>query len=187
MRIPRATQCLPSSWHSNSHYTGKTRAKLLLFSPLLVTTCVQPPLGVAARIPRATLCLPSSWLSNWRIHQVKRLLLQVYSARLNKTKTNSNSDSEDKLFLRTVVALCLNFVRRVLLKQLFGCVAGFTVQYYENCFHRAVPAGSSSRGGDVTLRVFNINQPSLPTPFYSVLVSISLLRPFHLYLSLIHI
>ena len=30
-----------------------------------------------------------------------------------------------------------------------------------------------SRGGDVTVYVSDINQPSLPTPFYSVLVSIS--------------
>ena len=37
----------------------------------------------------------------------------------------------------------------------------------------AVPTGSRSRGGDVTVLVFDINQPSLPTPFYSVLVSIS--------------
>ena len=36
-----------------------------------------------------------------------------------------------------------------------------------------VRAGSSSRGGDVTVYVFDINQPSLPTPFYSVLASIS--------------
>ncbi len=35
------------------------------------------------------------------------------------------------------------------------------------------PAGSRSRGGDVAVFVFDINQPSLPTPFYSVLVSIS--------------
>ena len=33
--------------------------------------------------------------------------------------------------------------------------------------------GSSSRGEDVTVCVYDINQPSLPTPFYSVLVSIS--------------
>ena len=33
--------------------------------------------------------------------------------------------------------------------------------------------GSPSRGGDVAFYVFDINQPSLPTPFYSVLVSIS--------------
>ena len=33
--------------------------------------------------------------------------------------------------------------------------------------------GSPSRGGDVTVNVYDINQPSLPTPFYSVLVSIS--------------
>ena len=36
-----------------------------------------------------------------------------------------------------------------------------------------VPAGSPSRGGDVAFYVSDINQPSLPTPFYSVLVSIS--------------
>ena len=29
-----------------------------------------------------------------------------------------------------------------------------------------------SRGGDVAVNVFDINQPSLPTPFYSILVSI---------------
>ena len=38
-----------------------------------------------------------------------------------------------------------------------------------------VPAGSPSRGGDVVVYVFNINQPSLPTPFNSVLVSVSVL------------
>ena len=39
-----------------------------------------------------------------------------------------------------------------------------------------VPAGSPSRGGDVAVHgffFFYINQPSLPTPFHSVLVSIS--------------
>ena len=36
-----------------------------------------------------------------------------------------------------------------------------------------VPAGSSSRGGDVAVYVFDISHPSLHTPFYSVLVSIS--------------
>ena len=36
-----------------------------------------------------------------------------------------------------------------------------------------VPASSSSRGGDVAVYVFDINQPSLPTPFHYVLVSIS--------------
>ena len=36
-----------------------------------------------------------------------------------------------------------------------------------------VPAGSPSRGGDVAVDVFDTNQPSLPTPFYSVLVSVS--------------
>ena len=36
-----------------------------------------------------------------------------------------------------------------------------------------VPAGSPSRGGGVVVNIFDINQPSLPTPFYSVLASIS--------------
>ena len=36
-----------------------------------------------------------------------------------------------------------------------------------------VPAGTPSRGGDVKVCVFDINQPTLPTLFYSVLVSIS--------------
>ena len=36
-----------------------------------------------------------------------------------------------------------------------------------------VPTGSPSRGGDVAVYVFNRNQPSLPTPFYFVLVSVS--------------
>ena len=35
-----------------------------------------------------------------------------------------------------------------------------------------VPAGSPSCGGDVTVYVFDINHPSLPNPFYSVLVSV---------------
>ena len=33
--------------------------------------------------------------------------------------------------------------------------------------------GSPSSGGDVAVYVLDINQPSLPTPFYSVLVSVS--------------
>ena len=35
-----------------------------------------------------------------------------------------------------------------------------------------VPTGFPSRGGDVAVEVFDINKPSLPTSFYSVLVSI---------------
>ena len=35
------------------------------------------------------------------------------------------------------------------------------------------PVGSPSRGGDVAVYVFDMNRPSLPTHFYSGLVSIS--------------
>ena len=40
-------------------------------------------------------------------------------------------------------------------------------------FGKIVPTGSSSSGGDVADDVFDINQPSLSTPFYSILVSVS--------------
>ena len=36
-----------------------------------------------------------------------------------------------------------------------------------------VPTGSPSRNGDVAVHAFDTNQPNLPTPFYSVLVSVS--------------
>ena len=43
-----------------------------------------------------------------------------------------------------------------------------------------VPAGSPSRGGDVTDYVFDINQPSLPTPFLLCsCVCFCLYGPFH--------
>ena len=45
--------------------------------------------------------------------------------------------------------------------------------YYRGSPLVCVPAGSPSRGGDVTVYVKYINQPSLPAPFHSVLVSIS--------------
>ena len=38
-----------------------------------------------------------------------------------------------------------------------------------------VPAGSPSRGKAVTVYVFDVNQPSLPIPFYSVLLPVSVL------------
>ena len=37
-----------------------------------------------------------------------------------------------------------------------------------------VPTGLPSRGGNVAVYVFDTNQSSLPTPFYSVLMSVSL-------------
>ena len=43
-----------------------------------------------------------------------------------------------------------------------------------------VPASSPSRGGDVAVYIKDIQQPSLPTPFYSVLASVS---PFFMALS----
>ena len=56
-----------------------------------------------------------------------------------------------------------------------------TMRDYSLCLLIFDPGGSPSRGGDVTVYVFYMNQPSLPTPFYSVLVSSSVLRSFELY------
>ena len=39
--------------------------------------------------------------------------------------------------------------------------------------HRSVYPRGAARGGDVAVYVFNISKPSLPTPFHSVLVPIS--------------
>ena len=46
---------------------------------------------------------------------------------------------------------------------------------------RSVPAGSPSRGGDVTVYVLHINQPSLPTLFLLFLCLFLSLWPFQLY------
>ena len=46
---------------------------------------------------------------------------------------------------------------------------------------RCVPAGSPSRGGDVTVYVLDISQPSLPTPFILFLYLFLSLWPFQLY------
>ena len=48
-----------------------------------------------------------------------------------------------------------------------------TVLYHTKLSLVEVSVGSPSHGGDVAVYVFDINQPSLPTPVYSVLVSIS--------------
>ena len=48
-------------------------------------------------------------------------------------------------------------------------------------FFVTVPTCSLSRGGYVAVYVFDINQPSLPTPFYSVLVTVYVFMPFQLY------
>ena len=51
------------------------------------------------------------------------------------------------------------------------CVLSFWLSVFFFCFF--FPTGSPSRGGDVAVYVSDINQLSFPTPFYSVLVSVS--------------
>ena len=47
------------------------------------------------------------------------------------------------------------------------------LKFWEALYLTGVSTGSPSRGGDVTVYIPDINQPILPTPFYSVLVSVS--------------
>ena len=47
-----------------------------------------------------------------------------------------------------------------------------SIHPYPSIHPSIVPTDSRSRGGDVAVYVFDISQPSLPTPFYSVLVSV---------------
>ena len=53
-----------------------------------------------------------------------------------------------------------------------------THKYCLNLVAMIIPAGSPSRGGDAAVYIFDIKQPSLPTPLYSVLVSVSVFMAF---------
>ena len=55
----------------------------------------------------------------------------------------------------------------------FLCINSLSLSLSLSLSFSLVPTGSPSCGGDVAVYVFDITQPSLPTPFYSVLVSVS--------------
>ena len=61
------------------------------------------------------------------------------------------------------------------------CLAPIAAACFVLVLPQCIPAGYPSRCGDVAVYVFDIKQPSLPAPVYSVLVSISVFRPFQLY------
>ena len=58
-----------------------------------------------------------------------------------------------------------------------------TVQVINFASVKDVPVGSPSSGGNVAVYVLDINQLSLPTPFYSVLVSFSVFMALSLWLT----
>ena len=76
---------------------------------------------------------------------------------------------------------CLTFV--------FPLLSYFSISIFKLFFFHlsflsvlVVPAGSPSRGGDVTVYVKDLNQPSLPTLFFSLFLCLFLsLLPFQLY------
>ena len=57
-----------------------------------------------------------------------------------------------------------------------NCFLFISTAKNNHCYHHYlphVPLGSPSHSGDVVVYIFDVNQPSLPAPFHSVLVSIS--------------
>ena len=83
------------------------------------------------------------------------------------------------VFVDVVVLVCFNYYFTDLLHKLERERERETYKELLNkmffvilCVTGCVPAGSPSRGGDVTVSVFDINQPRLPSPFYSVVMSI---------------
>ena len=63
--------------------------------------------------------------------------------------------------IKCVMPSCLELILRGMFEWQSGCVS------------LSVPMGSPSRTGNVAVYIFDINQLSLPTAFYSVLVSVS--------------
>ena len=60
-----------------------------------------------------------------------------------------------------------------LIQSLASVGQSFCVSVSGAVVYLLVSAGSPSRDGDVMVYVFDVHQPSLPTRFYSVLVSIT--------------
>ena len=118
----------------------------MLLSVSLISLCVCfSPLSVLLSVSDFSVCLFLSSLS-------QRVCLSHSVVCL----------SVSPLFLNECACLC-------------ACLSLFLIE--ESCLSYpvilTVPTGSHSRGGDVAVYVFDINQPSLLTPFYSVLVSVS--------------
>ena len=84
------------------------------------------------------------------------------------------SEGNNATLLRTRISICT-------VQRAFSC---FRKQHdHVLIFSIGVPAGSPSPGGDVTGYVFNIDQPSLPTPFSLFLCLCLSYGPFN-YISL---
>ena len=64
-----------------------------------------------------------------------------------------------------------------------GGGGGCCLAYSSNTVYN-VPKGSPSRGGDIAVYVFDVNQPSLPTPFNLFLCLVLSLWPFQLFRSM---
>ena len=75
----------------------------------------------------------------------------------------------------------LSLLARVLLLPSLPATGTLLHSFISSAMVSAVPAGSTSHGGDVTVYVKDINQPSLPTPFILFLCLFLSTWPFQLY------
>ena len=91
--------------------------------------------------------------------------MRVKNVLMNKM---SLTDSYFSLLTDSYFSLFLSHLRSLF----FTCITGMYCEVHLHTYF-LVPACSPSRGGDVTVYVKDINQLSLPTPLYSVLVSVS--------------
>ena len=82
------------------------------------------------------------------------------------------SSSQNKFLFPPPTLLTSVVVKDILSLHLFECVIIVMLRKVGMC-PGFVPAGLPSRGGGVAVYVFDINQPSLPTPFWSVFVPVS--------------
>ena len=143
------------SWISQRQLILYTEGFGFYSGSLLVRKAVQAQ-GIKSRNVRNYLCI---------LEGIYQKQYASCLSRWNRFCTSKNSDP-----LRPAVALVLGCLTKWLDEGLgYSTITRHAVQFLP--LH--VPAGSPSRGGDVAVHTFYINQPSLPTPFYSVLVSIS--------------
>ena len=78
------------------------------------------------------------------------------------------------------IALLINFLCLYLRISPQNCFELF-IEFSKTSTRPFVPAGPPSRGGDVTVYVLEINQPSLPSLFILYLWLFLFLLPFHMY------
>ena len=117
-------------------------------------------------VPLTKACAKYKRLSHAEISNVQTLWMQYSFCRIHRlSRFPCNASVQFKIHTTAGVWLSENdIIQRNRERRLEF--------WNKNVSVSAVPTGSPSRGGDATGYAFDINQPSLPSPFYSVLASV---------------